>query len=974
MWRSFLGPRSTPTTSWSRWSELTALFAACTLCAAVSGCRDEPTSPSAPDGGAAVDAGGAASAVKAPAALPALPSRPSPVLRRQQASGVERIFPLEFGGAIEAATALEGGVLIGTSDGELALTRDGVGFEARGRLEQPILSLASGRSPAGAEVVVAVMADATVQWSEDGGRTFRAIGPALPVRVESDPVVATIRRALSAVAVRWVGSGWTIVVSGVAAWSAVSQDGGATWKTDALGEDGEIHDIHIGGDGQVLMCGTRGQVFHLGLDGTGWKGLRVPDKPPVQACELTDASRGEVVAVGAQGLAASGGLSGSWKMLSATGVSLSDLALEGRTLWGVGPEGAIVRSGDGGRRWTVVARFEGASFDRMVWQDKVGLAIGRHAVARTVDGGRTWAWVRGEQVSEVLAIDGVGNGHAVASGLRGRVWMIGPDGVRAVASGSTASLPSVSVASGKFVWAGTDDGRVLRSEDAGGTFDGGVSPGEVSRVSAVHALDALNVFAAGLGQLFVSVDRGKSWRSMTIDGDSRGAELLALAEDRSDAQTRLWAVGDAGTVLVSERGAQRMRAHRYGGAGAFSDVEAVDGQVFLLDSAGLLVRTDGREPLALEVLAVPAAFAVTRMAFAGDGTGLMLATSGALLRTEDGGRRWFLVELDLDAIVNDLIVVDGAYLMVGHGGVARRSVDGGQTFERIQTGTGKSLNALALVDGEVVAGGFNGVAVRSGDGGRTWSKWDVLPPSMDAMHITAMGSDGAQVAVGGAGELWVREGGGWSRVVPEAEAEKLGEVRRIVFGGGGQIFLHSSNGGVWRRDGGVLTTLEFAGANAEPVGTITDLVGAGGRIFASAAGGVFEVRSAGDSTPPATSSERVTLFPVARPTTAPIVRLVAQDGRLWLGGPGGVWAMEGLESARQVLPTLGVGCHDMAFTDRSRGFVGCDDGVLMATRDGGETFEAIWLGTWSSLQAVHIESDGVVEAGTRAGGLYRWRP
>jgi len=915
-------------------------------------------------------------------ALPELPARVTPkVDRARAAAGIERIYPLDFSGEIADAAVQGEQVLAATSDGELWQSGDGTAWTLRSTLPGPALALSAARSPSGVDGVLVLLEDATVHLSEDGGLTWRAMGPKLPVEVGEDPVLATVRRVLSTVALRWVGEGWSVVVSGVSGWTGWSRDGGKTWRTEQLGEDGEIRDISIGGDGQVLMCGSRGMNLHLAASAEVWTSLRIPDKQPWTACVLTSEAKGNIVSVGLRGLAASTrGLSKVWTRLPPTVGSMSDLVVSGGALWGVTEDGAIVRSADGGKRWAVVQRFAGARFDRLMQVNgRTMVALGPHVVVRSVDGGKRWTWGRGEHVAEVFDIDGAGNGHAVAVGRGGRVWTVGPEGVKPSPwSGTTQGvLGSVSVSGGKFVWVASDDGKVYRSEDAGVGFDA-VTPADGGHgLTSVLALDALNVFAAGInGELYGSVDRGKVWRSLVGEGgEARPVDLLGLSEDPTRMETRLWAAGDAGTVMVSAGGVQRIEAHRYPGAGAFVDVEATAGRVWLLDGTGMMVRSEGDLKDGLEVLSVPTSWALTRMAFGADGTGVALTTAGALLRTSDGGVRWWLVEHDIDGIVNDLVEVDGAYLMVGHGGVARRSEDGGRTFTRVKTGAGKSLNALVASGGVVYTGGFNGVALTSRDGGVSWSRWEGLAPAMDQMHITALAADGARIAVGGVAELWVLEEGVWTRSTPSPTAStQLGEVRRVVFGAGGEIILLSSNGDIWRRNGAVLTTLAFEDAGHRPMGVVSDMVGTQGRVFASSEGGVFEVRSAGDSASPREQSELVEPLVVDRPTVAPIARLGAQGTRLWLGGPGGLWATDTLKSARQALGTLGSRCQDLTFVDRDRGYAGCDGGVLMATTDGGSTFLPLWSGTRAAINAVHVENDGTVLLGTRAGGIYRKRP
>lgn len=291
------------------------------------------------------------------------------------------------------------------------------------------------------------------------------------------------------------------------------------------------------------------------------------------------------------------------------------------------------------------------------------------------------------------------------------------------ASGTTASLRGLSVASPEVAWASGSRGTWLRTIDGARTWQTGTVPGADSLdfrdVEAVSA-DTAYLLSAGEGdrsRIFKTVDGGRSWTLQFTNPHAAG-------------------FFDGMAFWDSENGI------------AFSD--PVDGRFLVITT------TDGgrswtRVPPERLPPAIPG-----EAAFAASGTGIAVqppghvwfATGGGraarVFHSADRGRTWTVAETPLPANPSSGIfglafqdartgvAVGGDYLQPAQAGDnVLVTVDGGRTWARPagQPPAGYR-SGVAYVPGSpgptLVAVGTSGSDL-SRDGGRSWTRMDTLP-------------------------------------------------------------------------------------------------------------------------------------------------------------------------------------------------------------------------------------------------------
>jgi photosystem II stability/assembly factor-like uncharacterized protein len=241
------------------------------------------------------------------------------------------------------------------------------------------------------------------------------------------------------------------------------------------------------------------------------------------------------------------------------------------------------------------------------------------------------------------------------------------------------------------------------------------------------------------------------------DAPMRADRVLVLASHVRGAHAI--AVGERGTVLVSENGGADWKSFRSRKTTrTLTSVVALDDQTWIgAGHGGVLLRsTDGgRSAEVVETEAGQDSF--LGLTALGPTTALAYGAFGLLLRTEDAGRTWKrlpVIERDFDRHINRVVAADGLLLLVGESGTLAKSTDGGLTWTRIASPyEGSFFGASVTPRGALLAFGMRGNVYRSADRGATWHKIDVATrmPIFGALNLR----DGRIVLTAGQGWLAV---------------------------------------------------------------------------------------------------------------------------------------------------------------------------------------------------------------------------
>ena len=253
-------------------------------------------------------------------------------------------------------------------------------------------------------------------------------------------------------------------------------DGGQTWTAIDTGLKTRLYDICFPTPKQGWVCGLGGVLLHTTDGGLSWDLADAPfsEDDWLAAVWFVDQHVGFVVGQGEAGAVLSrttdGG--GTWEPLrssvpeAALQAGLRDVVfLDAKTGFAAGTEGTLLRTTDGGDRWTRCETGVQAWLRSISFSDPgTGFVAGsRGTVLRTDDGGATWrtlGFPTKEKINSI-AFPTASRGYAVT--MEGNLWST-EDGGRTwnLIHGADGHLTMLDVSPGGTGWAACSDGKVLR--------------------------------------------------------------------------------------------------------------------------------------------------------------------------------------------------------------------------------------------------------------------------------------------------------------------------------------------------------------------------------------------------------------------------------------------------------------------------------------------------------------------------------
>lgn len=432
-------------------------------------------------------------------------------------------------------------------------------------------------------------------------------------------------------------------------------------------------------------------------------------------------------------------------------------------------------------------------------------------LVRSDDGGRTWASVPGVSGVRALAFVPGRTGRVVAVGAAGRVLVsnddgrtfeaqvVAPDTLTAIAAGSAGSL-----------FAGTESGAVLRSDDAGGSWAnvGRMLPGAPINALLVASDDRRErtVWASTWHRgVFRSSDRGRTWvahapgatRDEQADRiNSPQFRSLALATLR-DGRQRLYLAAYDG-LFVSTEGARWHEVQTqadYPSGLAVSPEYASDRTVALNTyvKGSFISRTAGNSfTPSNRGLTVPGLaegnklLPLRRMhniVFSpdyGSDRSIFTATWTRFVKSVDGGRSWKSVVVAPPPPDTELrqfvIAVSPAYrddqtIFLGtRQGDLYRSTRGGvagswTTAAELGSGTRSIVMSPAFATDRTMVAGTEAGVMKSVDGGTSWTKTGptelallAISPGFPTDRTLFAGTRSGLLVTRDGGETWTRTG------------------------------------------------------------------------------------------------------------------------------------------------------------------------------------------------------------------------
>jgi photosystem II stability/assembly factor-like uncharacterized protein len=478
--------------------------------------------------------------------------------------------------------------------------------------------------------------------------------------------------------------------------------------------------------------------------------------------------------------------------------NLSDLICSGSTCYAAGAFGTLLKSADAGSTWTGVVtglRLDlrrvrlagspdrivvgggcslrrsddgGATFQRLPFSasdascpagvgafsfpsSDVGyLVLANNLVLSTADGGQTFT--RRTAVPAVpAASDLLCTSDTTCFATTGGAVLRTTDGAVTWSEVAQFSVPlfGLEQADASTLYAVGQGLQLLKSTDAGATWErkpvSGVPPGDFGSIRCSDADTCLLVTRQG-NRIVRTTDGGDSFAAATPPAESAFAVELA-------SPTRGLAVGNLGSVVVSDDGGEMWRVVGSRLTDAFTLVEAATDRVaYAGGSAGALARTtDGGHtwsnvspPTSLAIQAV-AAPTPTRL--------FVLAQDGTLQRSDNGGASYRLLNTGTPVAARDVAATDASHIVViGTRGI-RRSINGGETFGAISD---RDLRGALLFGSDTAGAGIFAFGSRrllySPNGGLTWRRLRL--PSKSRIRDVSFATTQTGYLLDGSDRLW----------------------------------------------------------------------------------------------------------------------------------------------------------------------------------------------------------------------------
>lgn len=456
-----------------------------------------------------------------------------------------------------------------------------------------------------------------------------------------------------------------------------------------------------------------------------------------------------------------------WTWQSSSNGDLWDVSFVGDVGWAVDGGDHVLHTVDGGLTWSKLPTGEDdALYGVQFVSPAEGWVVGEWgAVLHTTDGGVTWERQASRSISSLYDIEFIDADHG---------WALGLDTLLATTDGGATwklQLGEGSLMDWDWFWpeammygvafADAQHGCVVgireqarQEEDYAGvawsTSDGGATWTE-TRVSGVSSLYAVTVYdgmywAAGGDNTIAHSPDGVHW---TRDTMAAPVYLTGIAMTSAGG----WAVGygesddwfsdsylEAAIVLRSGDGGATWEpvvdplfdidpplSVRFEST-AHGRMLAESGTMYVTDDGGDSWSVVGEKPMpavAFEAITQAPDGMVWAVGNTGDDDGDEGGT-GVVWRSADSGATWEPLDhplFDVAGFTQVVAAAGGEAWVAGDGGRILHTTDAGQTWRRQPTGVGSSFTGLAFSDAEhgwAVSPGLRGTVLRTSDGGDHW--------------------------------------------------------------------------------------------------------------------------------------------------------------------------------------------------------------------------------------------------------------
>jgi len=234
----------------------------------------------------------------------------------------------------------------------------------------------------------------------------------------------------------------------------------------------------------------------------------------------------------------------------------------------------------------------------------------------------------------------------------------------------SGSFYGVSAPDGNVVWACTQDGQVIRSEDAGTVWETSTIPANTS-LKDIYAVDANSAWAISDSRIFVTSTGGTSWTEVT--DPSVGSQLMGIAA--CSATTAMVAVWD-GTLMRTTDGGAHWSKKSIAPNLMDIDLRPQNPNIVYATDYGIYKSVDGG--LSWKSSQYAASEALMGISAVDAGTTWAAGFHGTIAKTIDAGKTWYQQPSGTTADFFGICAFDTSNAwVVGRNGVVRHTTDGG---------------------------------------------------------------------------------------------------------------------------------------------------------------------------------------------------------------------------------------------------------------------------------------------------------
>jgi photosystem II stability/assembly factor-like uncharacterized protein len=497
----------------------------------------------------------------------------------------------------------------------------------------------------------------------------------------------------------------------------------------------------------------------------------------------------------------------TWRNPLPTGVSLNGIAHTGGNNYTVaGDFGTILQSADGGETW--VHRQSGTlqNLGALYFSGaNTGTAVGASGtILRTVDGGQTWTPQTSNTSAFLTAVHFTDDNTGTVAGTNGviRRTVDGGETWSAQPAGVNVTFRSVFFHDAQNGFVTGNSGTILRTENGGQTWNP-VESGITSTLSDIYFVDENYGFiAASGGQLLKTSDGGLNWAVQSF-GVSAWFKSVRFFNDKSGILA-----GEFGLMYKTTDGGQNWVSQSSGIMRSMLESIHMLGpdEAVIVGDAGTIMRsTDGQTWQNQKQGSMATLHDVS---FVSEKAGFAAGTTGAVLRTTDGGMTW--QELPERRTADAIFFTDELTGTAVSGSNIFRTTDGGESWQLQNSGVTTNLWDVYFTSVNIgYVSGSSGVILKTTDAGENWTQQEsgvtvVLNGiSFFGSQIgTAVGSSGTIVHTRDGGETWTVQPTGRTNIL--RGVHQIDENRASV--SGSTIVLRTN-------DGGENWTVQNTGAN-----------------------------------------------------------------------------------------------------------------------------------------------------------------